>query len=83
MINKPVFLGNLTEAERVISSETETLTISTMYCFPPGENMEKLQEISFFLILTLQQMSPALDGVMNFFTFLGNTEGLKHSGAGA
>jgi membrane-associated phospholipid phosphatase len=36
--------------------------------------MEKLQEISFALILALQQMSPALDGVMNFFTFLGNIE---------
>ena len=36
--------------------------------------MEKLQEISFVLILALQQMSPALDGVMNFFTFLGNIE---------
>jgi membrane-associated phospholipid phosphatase len=36
--------------------------------------MEKLQEISFVLILALQQLSPALDGVMNFFTFLGNIE---------
>ena len=36
--------------------------------------MEQLQELSFALILALQQMSPALDGVMNFFTFLGNIE---------
>jgi membrane-associated phospholipid phosphatase len=39
-----------------------------------GGNMEKLQEISFVLILALQHMSPALDGVMNFFTFLGSIE---------
>ena len=36
--------------------------------------MQQLQEISFALILALQQLSPALDGVMNFFTFLGNIE---------
>jgi membrane-associated phospholipid phosphatase len=36
--------------------------------------MEKLQEISFVLILALQQLSPTLDGMMNFFTFLGNIE---------
>ncbi len=36
--------------------------------------MEKLQEISFALILALQQMSPALDDVMNFFSFLGRVE---------
>jgi membrane-associated phospholipid phosphatase len=43
-------------------------------CFLSGGNMEKLQEISFVLILALQQMSPALDGVMSFFTFLGSIE---------
>jgi membrane-associated phospholipid phosphatase len=36
--------------------------------------MEQLQELTFILILALQQLSPALDGVMNFFTFLGNIE---------
>jgi membrane-associated phospholipid phosphatase len=36
--------------------------------------MEQLQQLSFALILALQQMSPALDGVMNFFTFLGKIE---------
>jgi membrane-associated phospholipid phosphatase len=36
--------------------------------------MEQLQEISFALILALQKLSPALDGVMDFFTFLGNIE---------
>jgi membrane-associated phospholipid phosphatase len=36
--------------------------------------MEQLQQLSFVLILALQKLSPALDGVMNFFTFLGNIE---------
>lgn len=36
--------------------------------------MEQLQEITFVLILALQQMSPALDDVMGFFTFLGKIE---------
>ena len=36
--------------------------------------MEQLQELSFVLILALQKLSPALDGAMNFFTFLGNIE---------
>jgi membrane-associated phospholipid phosphatase len=36
--------------------------------------METLQQLSFVLILALQKMSPALDGVMNFFTFLGRIE---------
>jgi membrane-associated phospholipid phosphatase len=36
--------------------------------------MEALQQLSFILILALQKLSPALDGVMNFFTFLGKIE---------
>jgi membrane-associated phospholipid phosphatase len=36
--------------------------------------MEQLQELSFVLILALQKLSPALNSVMNFFTFLGNIE---------
>lgn len=36
--------------------------------------MEPLQQLTFVLILALQKLSPALDGVMNFFTFLGRIE---------
>lgn len=36
--------------------------------------MNTLQEFSIALILVLQRLSPALDGVMNFFTFLGKIE---------
>jgi membrane-associated phospholipid phosphatase len=36
--------------------------------------MEGLQQLSFVIILALQKLSPALDGVMNFFTFLGRIE---------
>jgi membrane-associated phospholipid phosphatase len=36
--------------------------------------MEQLQQLTFVLILALQKLSPALDGVMNFFTFLGKIE---------
>ena len=39
-----------------------------------GGNMEPLQQLTFVLILALQKLSPALDGVMNFFTFLGRIE---------
>lgn len=36
--------------------------------------MEELQQLSFVVILALQNLSPTLDGVMNSFTFLGNIE---------
>jgi membrane-associated phospholipid phosphatase len=36
--------------------------------------METLQQISISLIQALQTLSPSLDGVMNFFTFLGRAE---------
>jgi membrane-associated phospholipid phosphatase len=36
--------------------------------------METLQQLSFILIMALQKLSPALDAVMNFFTFLGKIE---------
>lgn len=36
--------------------------------------MEALQQLSISLIQALQTLSPALDGVMNFFTFLGRAE---------
>ena len=36
--------------------------------------MEALQQFSISLIQALQTLSPALDGVMNFFTFLGRVE---------
>jgi membrane-associated phospholipid phosphatase len=36
--------------------------------------MQPLQQLTFVLILALQKLSPALDGVMNFFTFLGRIE---------
>jgi len=36
--------------------------------------METLQQFSIGLIQALQTLSPALDGVMNFFTFLGRAE---------
>jgi membrane-associated phospholipid phosphatase len=36
--------------------------------------MDALQELTFVIILALQKLSPALDGVMNFFTFLGKIE---------
>jgi membrane-associated phospholipid phosphatase len=36
--------------------------------------METLQQISISLSQSLQTLSPALDGVMNFFTFLGRME---------
>jgi membrane-associated phospholipid phosphatase len=36
--------------------------------------METLQQISISLSQSLQTLSPALDGVMNFFTFLGRVE---------
>lgn len=36
--------------------------------------MDMLQEFGIRLILVLQQLSPSLDGVMNFFTFLGKIE---------
>ena len=36
--------------------------------------METLQQLSISLIQALQTLSPSLDGVMNFFTFLGRVE---------
>lgn len=36
--------------------------------------MDTLQEFGIRLILVIQQLSPALDSVMNFFTFLGKIE---------
>ena len=36
--------------------------------------MEALQQFGINLIQSMQTMSPALDGVMNFFTFLGRVE---------
>lgn len=36
--------------------------------------MENLYEVSFALIQALQALSPALDGVMKFFSFLGKVE---------
>ncbi|MCI0555544.1 MAG: phosphatase PAP2 family protein [Anaerolineae bacterium] len=36
--------------------------------------MEALQQFSISLIQALQTLSPALDGLMNFFTFLGRAE---------
>ncbi len=36
--------------------------------------MEQLQQLSFSLIAALQTLSPALDGVMNLFSFLGRLE---------
>lgn len=36
--------------------------------------MDRLQESGIASILALQQLHPALDGVMNFFTFLGKFE---------
>ena len=36
--------------------------------------MEQLQQLSFSLITALQNLSPALDGVMNMITFLGRFE---------
>ena len=36
--------------------------------------MEAIQQLSFSLIQALQTLSPSLDGVMNFFSFLGRIE---------
>ena len=36
--------------------------------------MEALQQLSISLIQALQTLSPSLDGVMNFFSFLGRAE---------
>src|SRR5688572_3120283 len=36
--------------------------------------MEAIQQLSISLIQALQTLSPALDGVMNFFSFLGRIE---------
>jgi hypothetical protein len=36
--------------------------------------MDRLQESGIASILALQQLHPALDSVMNFFTFLGKIE---------
>lgn len=36
--------------------------------------MDTLQELTYVLILAMQQLSPPLDGLMKFFTFLGTIE---------
>jgi membrane-associated phospholipid phosphatase len=50
------------------------LYIAESFDSEKGCLMDTLQEISIRLILWLQRLSPALDGIMNQFTFLANLE---------